>query len=135
MGLSIRAWRHCATGRARGRGISFIAGVLGARMTLLTSPYHSDAFWRVVGRIELALLNAIGAVNLFFVLSGFVLAASIERGPPQIGAAAYRFVMARVFRLFPAIWSPLRCARPSISSLDRMPLLEPIWTSLRSSGT
>jgi peptidoglycan/LPS O-acetylase OafA/YrhL len=71
---------------------------------LLTVPYHSDAFWRVVGQIEFALLNGIGAVNMFFVLSGFVLAASVERGPPQIGAAAYRFVMARVFRLFPAIW-------------------------------
>jgi peptidoglycan/LPS O-acetylase OafA/YrhL len=40
---------------------------------------------------------------IFFVLSGFVLAGSLERGPWQIAKAARRFVIARLFRIYPAI--------------------------------
>jgi peptidoglycan/LPS O-acetylase OafA/YrhL len=51
------------------------------------------------------LFNGIGAVYLFFVLSGFVLACSIARGPADRVALSSRFLAARVFRLFPAIWA------------------------------
>jgi peptidoglycan/LPS O-acetylase OafA/YrhL len=71
----------------------------------LQAPSPSDSFWILVLELLRVLLNGQGMVNLFFVLSGFVLMASIARGPSQIGAATRRFVAARVFRLYPAIWA------------------------------
>jgi peptidoglycan/LPS O-acetylase OafA/YrhL len=50
-----------------------------------------------------ALFNGHGAVVFFFVLSGFVLSGSFERGPQRIGAAARRFFVGRVFRIYPAV--------------------------------
>jgi peptidoglycan/LPS O-acetylase OafA/YrhL len=55
---------------------------------------------RFAGRI---LANGDGAVVIFFVLSGFVLAGSLERGPTQLGPAGRRFLVARLFRIYPAI--------------------------------
>jgi peptidoglycan/LPS O-acetylase OafA/YrhL len=49
-----------------------------------------------------AIFNGHGAVIVFFVLSGFVLSGSLERGPQQIGRAAWRFFIGRVFRIYPA---------------------------------
>src|SRR5207302_10953497 len=52
-----------------------------------------------------AVSNGLGAVNVFFVLSGFCLASSIQRGPQGVGPAARHFLVGRIFRLFPAIIS------------------------------
>jgi peptidoglycan/LPS O-acetylase OafA/YrhL len=71
---------------------------------LLTHPYHADWFSQALSKVLLALSNGGGAVNLFFVLSGFVLAGSLARGPAQAVPAARRFVIARLFRLYPAVW-------------------------------
>ena len=65
-----------------------------------TNPVWSGLFW-----LDRAVSNGLGAVNVFFVLSGFVLASSIQRGPQSIGPAARHFFVARIFRLFPAIIS------------------------------
>lgn len=49
------------------------------------------------------LLQGIPCVLLFFVLSGFVLTGSLLRGPAQPGRAmAWPFVIARIFRIYPA---------------------------------
>jgi peptidoglycan/LPS O-acetylase OafA/YrhL len=63
-----------------------------------------DLFALWVERSLQVLFNGLGAVNIFFVLSGFVLASSIARGPARVGPACYRFTVARFCRLFPAIW-------------------------------
>ncbi len=55
---------------------------------------------RYAGRI---IANGDGAVVIFFVLSGFVLAGSLERGPSQLAPAGRRFLIARLFRIYPAI--------------------------------
>jgi peptidoglycan/LPS O-acetylase OafA/YrhL len=55
---------------------------------------------RFFGRI---IANGDGAVVIFFVLSGFVLAGSLERGPAQLLPAGRRFLIARLFRIYPAI--------------------------------
>jgi peptidoglycan/LPS O-acetylase OafA/YrhL len=55
---------------------------------------------KLAGRM---LANVDGAVLIFFVLSGFVLAGSLDRGPQAIAPAARRFAVARVFRIYPAI--------------------------------
>jgi len=47
--------------------------------------------------------NGHGAVNFFFVLSGFVLALMIQRGPPDIASSARSFFIGRIFRLYPAV--------------------------------
>lgn len=63
-----------------------------------TSPIWNVAFW-----LYRALNNGIGALNMFFVLSGFVLASSIERGPKGIWPAGRHFFIGRIFRLYPAV--------------------------------
>src|SRR5262249_24884017 len=44
---------------------------------------------------------------LFFVISGFVLLQSLTRGPDSNGVNAARFVVARVFRIYPAVLATL----------------------------
>ena len=51
----------------------------------------------ILCRMIASVANGIGAVVIFFVLSGFVLARSLDRDP-----SAYRFLRNRVFRLLPA---------------------------------
>lgn len=53
---------------------------------------------RLAFQIYVALSNGTGAVVAFFVMSGFVLAKSLDRNPDPV-----RFLRHRVFRLFPAI--------------------------------
>jgi peptidoglycan/LPS O-acetylase OafA/YrhL len=77
----------------------------GSESSLVFEPYHSDLLARWMAKSLQVLFNGFGAVNIFFVLSGFVLASSIARGPAAVGTAAYRFILARLFRLFPAIWA------------------------------
>jgi peptidoglycan/LPS O-acetylase OafA/YrhL len=77
----------------------------GSESSLVFEPYHSDLLAQWMAKSLQVLFNGLGAVNIFFVLSGFVLASSIARGPAAVGTAAYRFILARLFRLFPAIWA------------------------------
>ncbi|HLQ94737.1 MAG TPA: acyltransferase [Xanthobacteraceae bacterium] len=51
--------------------------------------------------------NGHGAVMLFFVISGFVLCGSLARGPQDFYAAAMRFLPARLFRIYPAIFATI----------------------------
>jgi peptidoglycan/LPS O-acetylase OafA/YrhL len=46
--------------------------------------------------------NGLAAVNLFFVISGFVLLQSLARGPKSTRANTIRFIIARLFRIYPA---------------------------------
>jgi peptidoglycan/LPS O-acetylase OafA/YrhL len=63
---------------------------------------HNAIAWlfRAVG-------NGHGAVILFFVISGFVLTGSLQRGPQSGNAAAARFVVSRLFRLYPAVFATI----------------------------
>ena len=47
--------------------------------------------------------NGTAAVDLFFVISGFVLLQSLARGPDANWVNAARFVAAQVFRIYPAV--------------------------------
>jgi peptidoglycan/LPS O-acetylase OafA/YrhL len=47
--------------------------------------------------------NGSAAIDLFFVISGFVLLQSLTRGPDSNGVNAARFVVVRVFRIYPAV--------------------------------
>ena len=70
---------------------------------LLPDPREANSpFWSAIGTLHWAISNGPGAVCFFFVLSGFVLSASIERGPRAPGAAAHRFFIRRLCRLYPA---------------------------------
>ena len=51
--------------------------------------------------------NGHGAVILFFVISGFVLSGSLARSPQGFCAAASRFLPARLFRIYPAIFATI----------------------------
>jgi peptidoglycan/LPS O-acetylase OafA/YrhL len=63
----------------------------------LTS-YHANLILRVIG-------NGYGAVVLFFVISGFVLSGSLARGPQGLPQSASRFLIARLFRIYPAVFA------------------------------
>ena len=71
------------------------------------SPDWDHPIWGGLFRAYRTLANGHSAVIVFFVLSGFVLAASINRGPQRLWPAARRFFTGRVFRLYPAIVSTL----------------------------
>ena len=74
------------------------------RHTLWSDPRSwSDPISAALFEIHRSLNNGAAALNIFFVLSGFVLASSIERGPAGIGPAARHFFTSRIFRLYPAI--------------------------------
>src|SRR5450755_770607 len=51
--------------------------------------------------------NGYGAVVLFFVISGFVLSASLSRGPQRLPKCALRFLSARMFRIYPAVFATI----------------------------
>jgi peptidoglycan/LPS O-acetylase OafA/YrhL len=57
-----------------------------------------------LGRFGLALLPAHAALMIFFVISGFVLRISLEHGPQRFPAATAKFVLARLFRIYPIVF-------------------------------
>ncbi len=75
----------------------------GQAHTFLAALSSDGVLARIARSIGRVIANGDGAVVIFFVLSGFVLAGSLERGPPQIAPAARRFLIARLFRIYPAI--------------------------------
>ena len=79
------------------RGLAALVVVLRHTMNAIAIP---DAVQRGILQSPLAIvLNSEGAVQLFFVLSGYVLAASLERGRRAIEVA--QFYVRRVFRIHP----------------------------------
>ena len=94
----------------RGIGALMVAAVhasnswTASNQTLWTDPRSwTNTAWSGLFWLYRAVNNGIGALNLFFVLSGFVLASSIHRGPQGVGPAARHFFIGRTFRLYPAI--------------------------------
>ncbi len=59
------------------------------------------ALQNAIGRIELALLPGHAALMMFFVISGFVLRISLQYGPQEVAPATLRFLVARIFRIYP----------------------------------
>ena len=65
--------------------------------TLASSAYADKAVKQITFPIFMAVMNGYGAVVAFFVISGFVLAGSLDRNPDPM-----RFAWNRIFRLYPA---------------------------------
>jgi peptidoglycan/LPS O-acetylase OafA/YrhL len=63
-------------------------------------------------RTLLDLTDGTAAVIFFFVLSGFVLTQSLSRGPQQTGSLCCRFVLARLFRIYPAVFASVLVFAP-----------------------
>jgi peptidoglycan/LPS O-acetylase OafA/YrhL len=63
-------------------------------------------------RTFLDLTDGTAAVIFFLVLSGFVLTQSLARGPQQPGFLARRFVLARLFRIYPAVFASILVFAP-----------------------
>ena len=72
-----------------------------------TTTFLHSAAEHVYGGWTTYLLSILGngaaAVDLFFVISGFVLLQSLTRGPDSNWLNAARFVAARIFRIYPAV--------------------------------
>lgn len=49
------------------------------------------------------IFNGYAALTMFFVLSGFVLSLSLQRGPQDMRVAVPRFTLARVLRIYPPV--------------------------------
>ena len=58
----------------------------------------------IFGKVILSIFNGAISVQVFFVLSGFVLRLSFDRLSSNFFGAAYEFSIRRIFRLFPAIF-------------------------------
>jgi peptidoglycan/LPS O-acetylase OafA/YrhL len=67
------------------------------------APDWNEPGWGTALRIFGALANGGAAVYFFFVLSGFVLALSLDRDTSRIGNLAGRFLIRRIARLYPAV--------------------------------
>jgi peptidoglycan/LPS O-acetylase OafA/YrhL len=88
-------------GRGLMRSAKFIPRIESMRgiAALCVAGYHVGGNFptNTAMKFFMGLSNGIGAVVAFFVMSGFVLARSLDKNPDAI-----RFVIGRVFRLFPA---------------------------------
>ena len=73
----------------------------GTTTFLYSSAEHVYGGWTT--HVLSILGNGAAAVNLFFAISGFVLLQSLTRGPDSNWVNAARFVVARVFRIYPAV--------------------------------
>jgi peptidoglycan/LPS O-acetylase OafA/YrhL len=62
-----------------------------------------DGIQRILGRIAFVLLPGHAALMMFFVISGYVLRVSLQYGPQTWIDGARRFVIARVFRIYPIV--------------------------------
>jgi peptidoglycan/LPS O-acetylase OafA/YrhL len=90
-----------------GNRIDSLDGLRGLAALIVVFTHSAGAFWQdKFVRASLhhspaaALLNGDGAVNLFFVLSGYVLANSLARGSGTFDVGL--FYVRRVFRIYPA---------------------------------
>lgn len=94
----------------RGLGALAVAGYHFAGATLNGAMLLPDARWPEAGPLQngLRLLGAAAfaghaCLMAFFVISGFVLRVSLEHGPQRPVGATGRFLLSRVFRLYPII--------------------------------
>lgn len=97
----------------RGIAALLVAGAhaAAARVILDGETYHLSKSGMIVDNSMEAFLSvffrgflaAPAAVQFFFVLSGFVLTASLERGFPPCLRTAWQFAISRVFRIYPGI--------------------------------
>jgi peptidoglycan/LPS O-acetylase OafA/YrhL len=56
-----------------------------------------------IGKLLLALIPGHAALMMFFAISGCVLHVSLQYGPRDLAAAATRFAIARLFRIYPIV--------------------------------
>jgi peptidoglycan/LPS O-acetylase OafA/YrhL len=84
-------------------------------------PLTTDA---VLSAIVTTIFDGSAAVVLFFVISGFVLAASLEKTPIPTPAAYLGFVVRRLLRLMPAVWFSLAVMIAILWYFNAMPPLE-----------
>jgi peptidoglycan/LPS O-acetylase OafA/YrhL len=75
--------------------------------TLALDQGGADAIAGLTSKILRTLGNGWGAVNVFFVISGFVLALSLARGPRAFVPSGTRFVVARLLRIYPAVFATI----------------------------
>jgi peptidoglycan/LPS O-acetylase OafA/YrhL len=54
-------------------------------------------------RLVLSIFNAEASINIFFIISGLVLSASLQRERRLNAATAFRFVLRRIARIYPAL--------------------------------
>lgn len=78
-------------------------GALSVAALHVTQPTAPDSWWAYPAKLYEVLAAGHAGVNLFFVISGFVLTLSLERGPQDPVAGASRFIVARTFRIIPAV--------------------------------
>jgi peptidoglycan/LPS O-acetylase OafA/YrhL len=83
----------------------------------------------VVSAIVTTIFDGSAAVVLFFVISGFVLAASLEKTPLPTSATYLGFMLRRLFRLMPAVWLSLGVMMAILCYYNAMP---PLWTMINA---
>ena len=89
---------------------------------VLPSPvHHLDSGSDLLIKAAIAIANGEAAVTIFFVLSGAVLFASLQRQP-----APLPFVVRRLFRIYPALVAAIALALPLAVAITRSPLLSRI---------
>jgi peptidoglycan/LPS O-acetylase OafA/YrhL len=95
------------------RGIASIIVLLHHAMLLfrvdgrddtLSLPLQLSDPWLLLQQLLLILFNGQAAVTLFFVLSGCVLALSLQRSPVGLPSTIAGFYIKRAFRIMPTLW-------------------------------
>ena len=102
----VESWRGLAAlmvASAHAWQIPWRDGAGQLRSFYLPAPDVDGALLAAITPYLQVLNNGGGAINAFFVMSGFVLALSLVRGPDDLGSSATKFVIARIFRIYPAI--------------------------------
>jgi peptidoglycan/LPS O-acetylase OafA/YrhL len=94
----------------RGLGAMAVAGYHISGLTVHGAAFFPYVPWDgvgtlqyAVGRLGLVLLPAHAALMVFFVISGFVLRLSLEYGPQQASTAVGKFLLGRIFRIYPVV--------------------------------
>ena len=75
-----------------------------ATQTLRSAPDLADPFWYGLSKVYAVVFNGHAALTMFFVMSGFVLSRSLDRGPSDPARAGLRFFTARALRIYPSIF-------------------------------
>ena len=95
----------------RGLGALAIAGYHFTGAVLFGAVLLKQVSWREIQTVQdglcwfgHALFPGHAALMIFFVISGFVLRISLEYGPRQVSAAAGKFALSRLFRIYPIVF-------------------------------
>jgi peptidoglycan/LPS O-acetylase OafA/YrhL len=78
-------------------------GITGVLLLAQLGGANGGLIPNVIDRIGFTLIPGHAALMTFFVISGFVLRVSLGNGPQTMAPAATRFVIARVFRVYPIL--------------------------------